>query len=82
MKPTLKKNNLYSLNDILDIGKYKGLSVKDVIDKNPKYIEWLKNNAKNNFELDNNSINYLVDKLVINSLKYVKNKIKKKYGNN
>ena len=72
---------VYSLNSIIEFGKYKNKCLKDIIDINPKYVEWLKNNAKNNFEMDNESKNYLVDRLVINSLNYVKLKIKRKYGN-
>ena len=82
MKKILKTNEyIYSLSDILKFGKHKGKTLKNVIDIEPKYVEWLKNNAKDNFKMDNESKNYLVDRLVINSLNYVKLKIKRKYGN-
>lgn len=82
MKKILKTNEyIYSLSDILKLGKHKGKTLKNVIDIEPKYVEWLKNNAKDNFKMDNESKNYLVDRLVINSLNYVKLKIKRKYGN-
>lgn len=73
-------NTVYSLGKVIDFGKHKGKILKDVIDSEPSYVEWLKNNAKNNFVMDNESKNYLIDKMVINSLKYIKTKIAKKYG--
>lgn len=67
----------YRLNDKLVFGKFRYKTLQCAIDTDPKYIDWLKNNAKNNFEMDEDSITYLIDKLVVNALVYVKNKINK-----
>ncbi|MBQ3635257.1 MAG: hypothetical protein II951_06530 [Bacteroidales bacterium] len=34
----------YGLNDVLGFGKYAGERIKDVIDKNPGYIDWCLSN--------------------------------------
>ena len=67
------------LTDKIPIGKYKGRILGEIIDLDPKYIDWLHNHAKDNFSMDNASVNYLVDRLVIKTLLYVKNKVNKSY---
>lgn len=68
----------HSLRDKLNIGKYKYYKLQDAIDINPSYIDWLRVNAKNNFEIDGVSEAYLIDKLtlfsIVNMNKHLKNK--------
>lgn len=73
----------HNLNDKLPIGKYKYKVLREVIDKHPQYVEWLRSNANNNFEMDNVSINYLVDKLMESLLIHVNHCVsnKNKYKN-
>lgn len=66
----------YKLSDTLAFGKYKHKTLQYVIDCDAKYVEWLKTNRKDIFEIDNKSTNYLIERLVLNSLLYVKFKTK------
>lgn len=68
----------YGLNDTLAFGKYKFKTVKFIIDTDINYINWLRGNATHIFLMDKDSMNYLTDRIVINSLLYVRNKARQK----
>ena len=56
----------YSLDDTLRFGKYKGMTVREAIDKDHNYINWCVDNIPK-FELDIHADNYLdevIDKVV------------------
>jgi hypothetical protein len=52
----------YDINDKIDFGKYKGLLIKDIIDKHISYIDWAYMHIKN-FHLLYNAFKYYNDKL-------------------
>lgn len=68
----------YNLKDKMLIGKYKHHTIQDAIDINPSYVDWLRVHAKNNFEIDEITEAYLVDRLVLfaisNMNKHLNNK--------
>lgn len=52
-----KRKKIYSLVDRIDFGKYKGLCLKDLIDKDLKYVQWC-TKEKNIFEMDQEAKSY------------------------
>lgn len=73
----------YKLSDTLAFGKYKHKTLRYVIDCDAKYVEWLKTNRRDIFEIDKVSTDYLIEKLVFNTLVYVKLKVKEnRFKNN
>ena len=46
------QNKIYSLDSLIDFGKHKGKTIKDVICKDVTYIEWAVTQVTS-FELDN-----------------------------
>ena len=32
--------NFYSFNDVINFGKYKGLTIRTVLNTNPSYLKW------------------------------------------
>ena len=39
----LKQNEVLELDTLLEFGKYQGLSVSEILEDDPDYIDWLKN---------------------------------------
>ena len=52
-----KRKKIYSLGDQIDFGKYKGLCLKGLIDRDLIYIQWCVE-EKNIFEMDQEAKNY------------------------
>lgn len=50
---------MHTLESILEVGKYKGKTIKSVIFTDFKYIKWCINNIKG-FTLDDESNQYLI----------------------
>lgn len=48
-EPTAKPVKVYSLNDVLEFGKYKGKTVKEVISCDSRWIKWAMENAERFF---------------------------------
>ena len=42
----MERNNMKSLETVLDFGKYKGKTLEEVADIDPSYICWLHENVK------------------------------------
>lgn len=51
----------YSLETVMNFGKYNGLTTKEIIELEPSYISWTILNLEH-FYLDDNSIKYLQNK--------------------
>ena len=49
--------SIYSLEDIVPFGMYKGDTVEQVIANNPSYLQWLYQNTK--FDIDQEALNLL-----------------------
>lgn len=54
-KPDLK---LLTLNSVLTFGKYQGMTVEDVCDLDPNYMDWVRENVTR-FEIDTEVDKYL-----------------------
>ena len=52
-----KRKKIYSLGNQIDFGKYKGLCLKGLIDRDLIYIQWCVE-EKNIFEMDQEAKNY------------------------
>lgn len=52
-----KRKKKYSLTDIIDFGKYKGLCLRFLIDKDWKYVQWC-TEEKDIFEMDYEAKSY------------------------
>jgi len=55
----------YSVDSILEFGKFKGESVKKICESNPSYFEWCINNI-DKFCLDSEAMDYISQKLKFN----------------
>lgn len=50
----MTKNTTYSINDKLGFGKYRNLTVKQVLERDPNYINWCKQNIPH-FQITDNT---------------------------
>lgn len=50
-------DNAHSLDSTMKFGKYRGISVRNVIEQDAEYIAWALKNARN-FELDKEAQEY------------------------
>jgi hypothetical protein len=54
----MKTLNFYELHDLIPFGKYKSSFLKDIIDKDPQYIDWALRNISD-FLIDDFAKEYL-----------------------
>lgn len=52
---------MYGLNEVFTFGKYRGKSISEVLEANPKYLEWAIENVSN-FTLDEKALDLLRQK--------------------
>lgn len=53
---------VYSLDDVIDFGKYKNKTIREIIDDDPDYIEWALDETDNfGFDLDLEAYYYYQD---------------------
>lgn len=69
----------HTLTTKVSIGKYKNYLLIEAIDIDPSYIEWIRVNAKNNFEMDEKSKAYLADKLSLYAIRNMNKHLNKRY---
>lgn len=59
--PVFKRQD-FALYDTLPFGKYKGSTIKEIIEDDPSYIEWCQD-AIDDFELNDSAADYLEETL-------------------
>jgi uncharacterized protein (DUF3820 family) len=73
-----KSSTCHDLDTIVGFGKYKGKSLKYIIDKDCYYVEWLRNEVWDKVTLSRKANDYLVQALADNLLNGVNRKLSPK----
>lgn len=68
----------HTLNTKVGIGKYKNYPLVEAININPSYIEWMRINARNNFEMDEKSKAYLADRMALYAIENMNKHLNKR----
>lgn len=66
----------HDLDTLISFGKYKGKSIKYIIDKDCRYVEWLRNEVWNKVTLSRKANEYLIQALADNLLNGVNKRIR------
>lgn len=65
VRPRLK---IYAEDDFLDFGKYKGMTIKEVIDDDPEYLVWCLDNV-NFFDVSENVLQLIENAQIENDFR-------------